>query len=148
MTMTYNELGSKETGVDQAHTTYRFWLMLEERRTRYLGFSLQEKDATNTLANLRRIHGVDKVKMSTTDNRVTTCTSDNKRETGWNHSTMTGDGKVILQVYRVKDGVWTYHPVHGTTWKWKNGYELEKIKDLTDKIGHRVGSLKYYERRK
>lgn len=83
--------------------------------------------------------------------QVLVCTSN--RDGGWCHSTTTfhSEKKIVLDVYRIEEGgKIVHHPVSGKCWKYgkaKNQRDaIDKIRDVTDKIGLMVGSLVVYSR--
>lgn len=70
------------------------------------------------------------------------------KESGWDHSTTSGNGRIVLNIYRMKeDGTFLYHPKwNGKVWKYKTFEQLQKIHEKLDQIGLLCGSLTEYVR--
>lgn len=67
--------------------------------------------------------------------------------TEWNHGvTTSSDGWIQLDIFKMdKVGkIVERHPLSGTRWKYKTQAQCEVIRDFTDKLGLKHGSLKVF----
>ena len=64
---------------------------------------------------------------------------------GWNHSTTSGCGELVLNIYRLENGQIINHPKwNGKKWKYQTIEQLDAIRRTCDKIGLLCGSLMVY----